>query len=418
MKRITSLVILMLVGVTAAQAAPYTLDTNLVVHELKFTQLKEHPKMLWAGANGVLGATPHYITVNSMSELRQYRVILFSPSDKSVKVDIVRDTWSDVANSCVSEANNRCDIDFRSAGDASFKITGDEGVKYQFVLLAGPEHPITENLSQPVYPVSKEKISQMNPEGGAVSQSSLNQQESKSSGFQLIIIVLLVVLIIVVGLVAFALLKKKSSTNILIALLFIPPLLLSPIHSVLAGGNTLDDFSTEAGDEALKQVGTDIKALEDAKTLTNAWVKPCNAPAVFPGEPRIPSFCAGDEECHICYEKANTDFNKARAVLEKLRRIYTCTIDFSKAAIAFGDSSSGIHAVVGLVWQEERIGIVKSVDGLKSAVDKKFPQLMNGLHDAMMEQNQCEAKFGVPDWYDRFGHMYYEFIEDKYKRAD
>jgi len=418
MKRITSLVILMLVGVTAAQAAPYTLDTNLVVHELKFTQLKEHPKMLWAGANGELGATPHYITVNSMSELRQYRVILFSPSDKSVKVDIVRDTWSDVANSCVSEANNRCDIDFRSAGDASFKITGDEGVKYQFVLLAGPEHPITENLSQPVYPVSKEKISQMNPEGGAVSQSSLNQQKSKSSGFQLIIIVLLVVLIIVVGLVAFALLKKKSSTNILIALLFIPPLLLSPIHSVLAGGNTLDDFSTEAGDEALKQVGTDIKALEDAKTLTNAWVKPCNAPAVFPGEPRIPSFCAGDEKCHICYEKANTDFNKARAALEKLRRIYTCTIDFSKAAIAFGDSSSGIHAVVGLAWQKERKGIVQSVDGLKSAVDKKFPQLMNRLHDAMMEQNQCEAKFGVPDWYDRFGHMYYEFIEDKYKRAD
>ena len=418
MKRITSLVILMLVGVTAAQAAPYTLDTNLVVHELKFTQLKEHPKMLWAGANGVLGATPHYITVNSMSELRQYRVILFSPSDKSVKVDIVRDTWSDVANSCVSEANNRCDIDFRSAGDASFKITGDEGVKYQFVLLAGPEHPITENLSQPVYPVSKEKISQMNPEGGAVSQSSLNQQKSKSSGFQLIIIVLLVVLIIVVGLVAFALLKKKSSTNILIALLFIPPLLLSPIHSVLAGGNTLDDFSTEAGDEALKQVGTDIKALEDAKTLTTAWVKPCNAPAVFPGEPRIPSFCAGDEKCHICYEKANTDFNKARAALEKLRRIYTCTIDFSKAAIAFGDSSSGIHAVVGLAWQKEKKGIVQSVDGLKSAVDKKFPQLMNRLHDAMMEQNQCEAKFGVPDWYDRFGHMYYEFIEDKYKRAD
>ena len=418
MKRIISLVILMLVGATAAQAAPYTLDKNLVVQELKFTQLKEHLKMLWAGANGELGTAPDYITINDMSELRQYRVILFSPPDKSVKVDIVRDTWNDVANSCVSEANNRCDIDFRSAGDASFKITGDEGVKYQFVLLAGPEHPITENLSQPVYPVSKEKISQMNPEGGAVSQSSLNQQKSKSSGFQLIIIVLLVVLIIVVGLVAFALLKKKSSTNILIALLFIPPLLLSPIHSVLAGGNTLDDFSTEAGDEALKQVGTDIKALEDAKTLTNAWVKPCNAPAVFPGEPRIPSFCAGDEKCHICYEKANTDFNKARAALEKLRRIYTCTIDFSKAAIAFGDSSSGIHAVVGLVWQEERIGIVKSVDGLKSAVDKKFPQLMNGLHDAMMEQNQCEAKFGVPDWYDRFGHMYYEFIEDKYKRAD
>jgi len=418
MKRIISLVILMLVGATAAQAAPYTLDKNLVVQELKFTQLKEHLKMLWAGANGELGTAPDYITINDISELRQYRVILFSPPDKSVKVDIVRDTWSDVANSCVSEANNRCDIDFRSAGDASFKITGDEGVKYQFVLLAGPEHPITENLSQPVYPVSKEKISQMNPEGGAVSQSSLNQQKSKSSGFQLIIIVLLVVLIIVVGLVAFALLKKKSSTNILIALLFIPPLLLSPIHSVLAGGNTLDDFSTEAGDEALKQVGTDIKALEDAKTLTNAWVKPCNAPAVFPGEPRIPSFCAGDEECHICYEKANTDFNKARAVLEKLRRIYTCTIDFSKAAIAFGDSSSGIHAVVGLAWQKERKGIVQSVDGLKSAVDKKFPQLMNRLHDAMMEQNQCEAKFGVPDWYDRFGHMYYEFIEDKYKRAD
>ena len=44
--------------------------------------------------------------------------------------------------------------------------------------------------------------------------------------------------------------------------------------------------------------------------------------------------------------------------------------------------------------------------------------MLQGLADAMMELNVCEAKFGVEDWYDRFGYMYFEFMKEKYARKD
>jgi hypothetical protein len=30
----------------------------------------------------------------------------------------------------------------------------------------------------------------------------------------------------------------------------------------------------------------------------------------------------------------------------------------------------------------------------------------------------CEAQYGTPDWYDRFGFIYFEFMRDAYKRKD
>src|SRR3546814_6554130 len=50
--------------------------------------------------------------------------------------------------------------------------------------------------------------------------------------------------------------------------------------------------------------------------------------------------------------------------------------------------------------------------------DHKYTQLMEALHGQMVDMGTCEAKYGVEDWYDRFGFIYYEFMADKYKRAD
>ncbi len=36
----------------------------------------------------------------------------------------------------------------------------------------------------------------------------------------------------------------------------------------------------------------------------------------------------------------------------------------------------------------------------------------------MVGLSTCEAQYGVPDWYDRFGYMYFEFMRDKYRRSD
>lgn len=35
-----------------------------------------------------------------------------------------------------------------------------------------------------------------------------------------------------------------------------------------------------------------------------------------------------------------------------------------------------------------------------------------------MHRDGCEREFGMTDWYQRFGFMYFEFMNDKYKRTD
>ncbi len=77
-----------------------------------------------------------------------------------------------------------------------------------------------------------------------------------------------------------------------------------------------------------------------------------------------------------------------------------------------------MHGVAGMAWQAERIKIQKSVEELQAAYDNKYNELIQGLADDMMELNICEAKFGVEDWYDRFGYMYFEFMKEKYQRKD
>jgi len=35
-----------------------------------------------------------------------------------------------------------------------------------------------------------------------------------------------------------------------------------------------------------------------------------------------------------------------------------------------------------------------------------------------MKIDACENSFGQQDWYQRFGYMYFEFMQLKYKRPD
>ena len=39
---------------------------------------------------------------------------------------------------------------------------------------------------------------------------------------------------------------------------------------------------------------------------------------------------------------------------------------------------------------------------------------MKTLKDSMVDMAICEAEFGTPDWYDRFGFIYYEFMKVRY----
>lgn len=132
----------------------------------------------------------------------------------------------------------------------------------------------------------------------------------------------------------------------------------------------------------------------------------------------MPSTCAGNSNCSACFERAVNELNFVRRTLARLSCIYNNTKNFTQSAISFGDNVSGIHGVTGLSWQNARAGIVESYDHFKQTYDKKYADLIQSLQRALMQMDACERQFGMTDWYQRFGFMYFEFMKDKYKRTD
>jgi len=130
----------------------------------------------------------------------------------------------------------------------------------------------------------------------------------------------------------------------------------------------------------------------------------------------MPTSCRDNQECSSCYEGAISSLTTVRRSLAQLTCIYSNTKTFIESAIAFGDNASGVHAVSGLAWQAERVGIMESYDGLKEAYDKKYVELMESLEKNLQEIGQCENQYGYEDWYGRFGFIYYEMMKEKYKR--
>ena len=136
------------------------------------------------------------------------------------------------------------------------------------------------------------------------------------------------------------------------------------------------------------------------------------------GAPSMPASCADNlSACGKCYSDAYRELNGMRVNLERLRCTYRAYKRYVDAAVAFGDNASGIHAVTGLAWQNERAGIMAEMENLNHAYDQKYAAMMPNLEQALQHVGTCEAEFyNERDWYNRFGFMYYTFMADRYKR--
>lgn len=170
----------------------------------------------------------------------------------------------------------------------------------------------------------------------------------------------------------------------------------------------------------------ELKDAFEALSKRDLEFDPNVRPAGFPG---LPVSCgaasrgsgseASGEDCQRCYRDAQASLHKAAFTLEKLRILHKRTKAVVDKAVSFGDTTSGIHAVSGLAWQTERTKIVKSIKKMDEAFDAKKPELMGRLKAALDEIGECEAKhFANPDWYNRFGFMYYETMNAKTIRAE
>lgn len=136
-----------------------------------------------------------------------------------------------------------------------------------------------------------------------------------------------------------------------------------------------------------------------------------------PGMPDVPISCGENAECQSCYARAQHNVNFVRVQFEKLRAIHDWTRSFTDAAIAFGDDVSGIHGAMGLAWHAERRGIQKSFESFGKTYDTKYEQLLGSLKRSLDQMAECEAThFDTPDWYSRFGFIYYQFMASRYSR--
>lgn len=136
------------------------------------------------------------------------------------------------------------------------------------------------------------------------------------------------------------------------------------------------------------------------------------------GMPQVPSMCAESKACGACYQDALRRLNFVRGQFEWLRCKYQTTRSFAHSAISFGDNVSGVHAISGLAWQAQRRQIMESLRQFGETYEEQYEEGVNTLQETLRAMGRCEAKFGgEKGWYDRFGFIYFTFMQDRYKRS-
>jgi len=443
---------LLFLGISQIIAQPYSLKEEIKPIKL---ELLDDSRKSHAGEKGIVywntvsdSANYHYVKGYDMYQMVD--VLVSNIENKEpLKVELVKNNWDDVVETKNTNATKDgiVNFKFRDYGNVGIKIEPPAGksVGYIIAVLASP--PKQNHLGSPF-----KKIKESEMKAGTNNEASASGASRNGSNNTILYIVLGIALL-VIGVLGGKLMGKNKSATIFILLFG---------FSVDVSAQSAGDFvSLEQMEEHMgrfkeqvlrdverhvtniKTINSSLSSLDSKLTkIRSLWddnairtlydgMSNCIPSGGEPGAPNIPSFCDPFEEtqgaigtgsgedlngCAECFKSARQAFNQTRYTFEKLAAIYKCTKTYSNAAIALGDNASGVHAVTGIVWQQERAKIMKSVQGLEKAYDKKYVELMQDLQNNMMKLNICEKRFGVENWFDRFGFMYFEFIQEKYKR--
>ncbi|MBO0324136.1 hypothetical protein J0X14_17635 [Muricauda sp. CAU 1633] len=449
---------LLFIGAFQGYAQPFTLDKAIQPVELKLLADTR------AGHEGELGivyfnrlkdsAMYHYVTGHDLYNFVD--VLVTSVDGTPLKVSLAKDNWEAVQaeKNTANAQDGMIDFKIRTWGSFGIKIETEQpnNSLYNITVLASPEKKTY--LGSAFRTINEDEMTS----SGATSPNQADEGGGGGSANYLLYIALGVALL-VIGVLAGKLMGRKGKGTAVILILFsLLPFggfaqdagdFLSVEQFEAFKKNAMEDLNTRLDlleserklvDKAVgnldKTISTIRKQWDNVKLLYSTYnngLGKCISSAPPAQAPSIPSICTDlyfeengeiseeeDQGCASCFLEARKKFNNMRYQFEKLATIYKCTKDFSNAAISFGDDVSGFtpSGVGGLAWQTQRRNIEKSVTDLEQAYDNKYGEFLQSLADAMMELNICEAKYGVEDWYDRFGYMYFEFMKDKYQRKD
>lgn len=398
----------LILGVAAnALGQPFTLDEKIKPAELKLEPY---------GAAGDKTAGRMYGAVITQTQSTQYlfvrNVSIFSPDyvgvstgDPSapVTVSVHKDTWD--------HADRKGQTDPAGVWQTTFKTNGDFGVRvdadrlpatYAVVVWVGNE------VTAPVpSPFTRASGSGPTTAGPALFQSR--------AGW-LVALALLVIL----GIVIYK--SRRARMVLLIGTIAASPFL---SRTASAAGGKMPSVA-----DLLKQLKQILDIQQNTEKFWDTLEK-LSQDEALPDEsqrgPALPSSCI-DQSWSIsaedqsraqgcqCMATAVDKLRKNRQMLEKLRIIVTNQKAFVDKAIALGNSYSQLHTLLGLQW----VGIRKHDIEEPYA---QFKQISNQKHQAVMaavekdlkDIGRCEAQLGEPDWYTKYGYIYYEFLYSAYK---
>lgn len=128
---------------------------------------------------------------------------------------------------------------------------------------------------------------------------------------------------------------------------------------------------------------------------------------------------ADSQGCGACYTAAETNIDRSRVAFERLRIVASDTKKMASLGISVmqgaGQAAGGLSA---LAANDEIQKVNVSLAQFNISYDAKYGELLGQLKTRLDAFEVCETKFfNNPDWYNRFGFIYYQFMSDKYKRS-
>lgn len=422
-------------------------------YTVKLKSDKDYPDMRTAYIEGELEDGSIQLLVEGFDILQPVilSVVPDNP-DNPIDVQLLKDNWDNVVQE-ESNIRNVYETQFRTHKKFGIRIkSSTPDAKFHLATFVGQALKLkSDAFFYPITNPDKSKKIMPAEESNKTHQSS-NENENEKSNFFTSNNFLLILLLFIILLVSILLFKKNKNPKILLILFFF-----MGTHAANAGIRSISGGDWQALHKVLGykiNPITSVKSAYDFFNKLNTAVgkyKPLSSsdaqqmPEMDVRDiPSLPSSCysastnvgsvissgqdnslpgesieeTNSREGCACLKNAYNDFYNNYFTLERLRIIYTTTMQDANDAISFGDSFSKVHALTGLAWQDEKVRIKKSIKGLKGSYDNKYRELTDETYNVLKEIEQCERMFGNNDWYRQSGFMYFQFVKLRYKRMD
>lgn len=163
--------------------------------------------------------------------------------------------------------------------------------------------------------------------------------------------------------------------------------------------------------EELHYIRADIDALFMLVSEDRAAVPDPSHGGVSP----MPSGCVDNPACRACSNEVNARLSGRLANYEIMRVIYQTTVAYNAKMIDVGNSMSGWHQLEQASWFQAKLKIVQAEQELTVAYKDKLEQFNADLMNILQGFGRCEEQYGMEDWFNRYGLLYYNNLIASYR---